>query len=112
LTPQLILRRACAQVAVAERHEQRLRQIADAPDSDDDAFKAELAIARAHRERQNRSYTRLADVKGDAEGEDGKRNAWDAFNAAPRGRRPWDLEGEAVEGEPPAPLDVTDGGQA
>jgi hypothetical protein len=56
-TAQLILRQVVTQVAVADRHSQRLRSLAAQPE---DHFEAEVEVARAHREAMvyDRSFRR------------------------------------------------------
>jgi hypothetical protein len=98
---QLILRRVVAQIALAERHEQRLANIARAGGDLND----ELAVAKAHRETAKSIIAGMAALRATPRSRVRSRAAGNAFAAAPRGRRPWDLDvtAEAVETEAPKP---------
>jgi hypothetical protein len=90
---QLILRRVVAEIAVAERHEERLRRIAEAGGD----LEAELEVARAHRDTTKSIVAGLTSLRATPRSRMESRNARDAFARAPSGRRPWDIEAQATE---------------
>jgi hypothetical protein len=90
---QLILRRVVAQIATAERHEQRLRQIAEAGGP----LEAELEVARAHRDTTKSIVAGLASLRATPKARIRPRDAQRIFDRSPSGRRPWDIETEAIE---------------
>jgi hypothetical protein len=92
---QLVLRRIVAQIAVAERHEERLRRIAESGAD----LEVELAIAKAHRDTTKSIAAAMgvlrATPRSRMEDRNGARAARDHFARSPRGRRPWDIDAAA-----------------
>ena len=92
---QLILRRVVAEIAVAERHEERLRRIAETGGD----LEAELEVSRAHRDTTKSIVAGLTSLRATPRSRMESRNARDAFARAPSGRRPWDIEAQATEAD-------------
>jgi hypothetical protein len=103
---QLLLRRLVTQISIAERHEQRLTRIADEGDGGEEALEAELTIAKAHRETTKNIIQGMTALRVTPRARMESRNARFAFEK-PRGRRPWDIEGEAIKDD-----DHGEGGEA
>jgi hypothetical protein len=98
---QLILRRIVAEIAVAERHEERLRRIAESGGD----LEAELEVASAHRVTMKSIIEGLtalrATPKSKMMNSNASQLARNAFTRSPSGRRPWDIEATASKPSPP-----------
>jgi hypothetical protein len=94
---QLLLKRIVAQIAVAERHEERLRRIAEAGGDLED----ELEVSRAHCDVAKSIIVGLTALRATPRARMESRNARDAYARAPSGRRPWDIEARATETSTP-----------
>jgi hypothetical protein len=94
----LLLRRAVAEIAIAERHEQRLRQVVAAGGP----LEAELALAKEHRETCKSITALMTALRATPRSHVELRAARSAFDRSPSGPRPWEfvLEGENL-GETP-----------
>jgi hypothetical protein len=90
---QLILKRVVGQIAIAERHEERLKRIAETGGD----LEAELEVAAAHRDTTKSIIAGLIALRATPRSRMESRNARDAFARAPSGRRPWDIEAQATE---------------
>jgi hypothetical protein len=82
---QLLLRRVVAEIAIAERHEERLRRMAQYPDLD-----AEIIIAKAHRDTARAITLGLTALRCTPQARQASRDAGRQHDRSPSGRRPWD----------------------
>jgi hypothetical protein len=89
---QLIFQRLVTQIGVTERHEQRLRQIAEAGGP----LEAELEVARAHRDASKAVVAMMTALRATPRARTRPRGAESAFARAPSGQRPWDIEAQAT----------------
>lgn len=95
---QLILRQVVAQVAVADRHAERLRALASQPE---DHVEAEIAIARAHREATASIVKGMTSLRATPRSRDRPRDAGRLFDREPPAGqvRPWEVRAPTIEAE-------------
>jgi hypothetical protein len=105
---QVVLRRVITQVSIAERHEERLRRIAESGGD----LESELEIAGAHREASKAIISGLTALRATPRSRMESRDARNTFKHSPRGRRPWDIEAKVVKSDRAPELDETDHGEA
>jgi hypothetical protein len=89
---QLVLRRIVAEIAIAERCEERLRCLIEAGGD----LEVELEIARAHRETTKAIIGGLTALRATPRSKMTSRRARDVYARSPSGRRPWDIEAKAT----------------
>ena len=89
---QQILRRVVSQLSVCERIETRLRRLGQS----DAELELELALAKAHREAMKASIYGMTALRATPRSRMASRNARTAFEASPRGRRPWEIRARVV----------------
>jgi hypothetical protein len=90
---QLVLRRILAQIALVERHEERLERIAEAGGD----FESEREIGREHREVSKSIVALMTALRVTPRSRMAARNARDRYARSPSGRRPWDIEARTAE---------------
>jgi hypothetical protein len=95
---QLLLRQVCAQIAIADRHAERLRALAAQPD---DQIEAELAIADAHRKAMAAIIVGMTTLRATPRSRMRPRDAGRAFDrsVAAGDARPWEVRAPLTEGE-------------
>ena len=103
---QLILRQVVAQVAVADRHADRLRALAALPE---DHFETELAVARAHRETLAAVIQGMTTLRATPRSRVRPRDAGRTFDRLPPAgaRRPWETRAPTIDAEVNADGDAT-----
>jgi hypothetical protein len=91
---QIILRRAVAEIVVAERHEERLRRIAEGGGD----LEAELELSKAHQNVSKSIVALMTALRATPRARMESKTALRSFSRAPSGRRPWDIiEAEAKD---------------
>jgi hypothetical protein len=85
---QLLLRQVVAEIAVADRHAERLRRMAASREGV--ALEDELAIGRAHRDVVKSIIAGMTALRATPRSKVRPRDAGRAFDRAPSGPRPWD----------------------
>jgi hypothetical protein len=95
---QLILRQVVAQVAVADRHAERLRALAALPE---DHFETELAVARAHRETLASIIHGMTTLRATPRSRARPRDVGRTFDRLPPAgdRRPWEVRAPTIDAE-------------
>ena len=91
---QLVLKRVCAQVAVVERLERRLRKMTEAGVDD---IEAEIAIGRAHGERMKSVIQGMTALRATPRSRLTSRTSARTFARSPSGRRPWDIRAPVID---------------
>jgi hypothetical protein len=93
---QLLLRQVVAEIAVADRHAERLRRMAVSRHGV--ALEDELAIGRAHRDVVKSIIAGMTALRATPRSRVRPRDAARAFHRSPSGPRPWD----DLDDDPPA----------
>jgi hypothetical protein len=95
---QLILRQVVAQVAVADRHAERLRALAALPE---DHFETEVTIARAHRETVAAIIQGMTTLRATPRSRVRPRDAGRTFDRLPPAGagRPWESRAPTIDAE-------------
>jgi hypothetical protein len=87
---QLVLRRVAAQIAVAERLEDRLRRLGEMP-TDPEALEAEKAVAAMHRETAKAIIHGLTALRATPRSRMAAREGRSRFERGAPSFRPWDI---------------------
>jgi hypothetical protein len=95
---QQLLRRLVVQLGLAERFEQRLRQVVAAGGP----IEAEIELARVHRDTSKSIVAMMTALRATPRAHVELRAARSAFERSPSGERPWDIEGQAQQIGPEA----------
>ena len=94
---QLVLRRTVAQVAIAERLEDRLRRLA-LMDDDPEALEAEAKIAAMHRETAKAVIAGLTVLRATPRSRMAARESRSRFERGAGSFRPWDIVAKKSDG--------------
>ena len=97
---QLVLRRVAAQVAIAERVEVRLRDLA-LMDDDPDALAAEAQLAAMHRETGKSIVHGLTALRATPRSRMAPREGRSKFERGPGAFRPWEIVARKSDGQAP-----------
>jgi hypothetical protein len=87
---QLVLRRVAAQIAIAERLEDRLRRLGEMP-TDPEALEAEKAVAAMHRETAKAITLGLTALRATPRSRMAAREGRSRFERGAPSFRPWDI---------------------
>jgi hypothetical protein len=98
---QLVLRRVAAQIAVAERLEDRLRRLGEMP-TDPEALEAEKAVAAMHREAAKAIIHGLTALRATPRSRMAAREGRSRFERGAPSFRPWDIVAQK-SGSPDGP---------
>jgi hypothetical protein len=98
LAGQLVLRRVCAQVAVAERLEERIRNLATMGD-DEEAMAAEAQLAVMHRGALKAVIAGLTALRATPRSRMAAREGRNKFGQRALASRPWEIVAARSDGE-------------